>query len=309
MATCIIYTFSGTGNSLLLANFLKEFLDKKGVVTNVYRITLPLVKEEIPSPNDYDYVGFSYPIHGFNTPKPFIELIKMLPPANGHKEYFIAKNSGEPFVFNSASSSLMCSLLKKKGYSLGLEHHFLLPYNIMFHYPTLLMKEMYVYCHAMAKLFSDEIIDNHHIFNIKHRTFFKIFSFFLRIEWLAGPINSKLMFVKEKRCIQCGKCLSSCPTNALYLNKKGKIKAKTSCAICMNCSFSCPTDAFFMGILNPWRVNFGGFKYQKLINDENLPISFIEDNKKGYFKLFKKYYLKEKKLLDAHNISLKDYLY
>lgn len=309
MSNCIIYTFSGTGNSLYVANFLKQKLDQLGVETTIYNIRYPIDKDLVPSPNDFDYVGFSYPIHGFNAPKPFVDFVKMLPPsAIKGKKYFIAKNSGEPFFANNSSSALTAKILKKKGYVLTLEHHFLMPYNIMFNYPQGLIKSMYVYSNAMSELFAKEVLDDHELFRIKHSAISRMISFFIRIEWIAGPINSKLCFVKKKKCTECGVCLKSCPTNSLYINKKGKIKMHSSCAICMACAFNCPQDAFYMGILNPWRVNFGGFKYKKLLADPSIEFPYVNDQTKGYFKLFKKYYKKQDTLLKEAGIDIKNYL-
>lgn len=306
MSNCIIYTFSGTGNSKRVASFVGDNLSKKGIEVTYFNIKYPLEEKDIPDPNNYDYVGFSYPIHGFNSPKPFVKFIKLLPISKSKdKKYFIIKNSGEPFAVNSASSSLTIKILKKKGYVLDLEHHFLMPYNIMFKYPEGMIKQMYLTSKAVGELYANEIVDNHHIFKIKTNPLYKTLAFIIRIEWLAGPINAKLCFVKKKKCVKCYKCIKNCPSGALYLNKKGKIKRKTNCCICMNCSFSCPKDAYFMGILNLWRVNLGGsFPYKKVIEDSNIRSNYVNKNTKGYFKSFRKYYDYQNELLKKNNIEI-----
>lgn len=37
--------------------------------------------ENLPDPNNFDYVGFAYPIHGFNAPYIMLDLAKALPRA------------------------------------------------------------------------------------------------------------------------------------------------------------------------------------------------------------------------------------
>lgn len=47
--------------------------------------------------------------------------------------------------------------------------------------------------------------------------------------------------VDEKKCIECLKCATSCPTNAIYNSGKGTFYSE--CIGCMNCLKVCPTEA------------------------------------------------------------------
>lgn len=302
MKTCLIYTFSGTGNSLIVANFVAGYLKQKDIETTIFNVKEPI--SNVPDPNDYDYFGLSYPIHGFNTPLPFVKFLKKVVNSKvKNRPYFIIKNSGEPFAVNNASSARFVGLLKRKGYVPTLEHHFLMPYNIMFTYKENLRKQMYLYVKALTKVFADDIVSGK-VMKIHYPFFYRLFAFFVRIEWIAGFANAPLMYVKKKICINCDKCIKGCPVNALYRNKKGKIKVHHNCCICMACSFNCPVDAFRMGFLNPWRVNFGGFQYDRLLKDESLDGKFVNRNTKGYFKLFRKYYHKQNEILKSRGYPL-----
>lgn len=68
----ILYVFSGTGNTLAVANLYKRFLEQnnnmiyetdKSVSVDVYRISAK--SGRVPSPENYDLVGIGYPIHAF----------------------------------------------------------------------------------------------------------------------------------------------------------------------------------------------------------------------------------------------------
>ena len=96
MQRAIIYVFSGTKNTLLTANMVGDSFERSGVGTTIYEIAKQF--EHVPSPNDYDYVGFAYPVHAFNSPQFFLQFVKSLPDAN--KKAFIIKTSGEPFHLN-----------------------------------------------------------------------------------------------------------------------------------------------------------------------------------------------------------------
>ena len=107
MKKAIIYTFSGTGNTKRACDIYKQEFEKNGVETTVF----PLKKgfDNLPNPGEFDYVGFAYPIHGFNAPSLMLELAKALPKASG-KEYFVLKTSGEPLKINNVSSIKMNSI-------------------------------------------------------------------------------------------------------------------------------------------------------------------------------------------------------
>lgn len=292
---CIIYAFSGTGNSLIVANFIAAYLNGYGIDSHVFRVRYPL--GEIPDPNDYDYVGFTYPIHGFNTPRPFLRFVKLLPKSGYQgKPFFIAKDSGEPFAVNSASSSSFVRIMRKKGYRPTLEHHYLMPYNIMFAYDENLRKQMYLYTEALTRVLADDIASGK-VDRIKYKWYYRLCSALVRIEHIAGPVNSKLTYVKKSKCIHCDLCIRGCPVHAVYRNKRDKIKIRPSCFICMACSFNCPVDAFRMGFLNPWRVNFGGFQYERLLKDDRYDGKYVNRNTKGYFRHFRKYYREQDRIL------------
>ena len=78
MKTAVIYCFSGTGNTLRVANNFKDAMERKGTA-----VTVAVVKkgENVPSERDFDFVGIAYPVHGFNAPLPIWDLAKGFPGA------------------------------------------------------------------------------------------------------------------------------------------------------------------------------------------------------------------------------------
>jgi len=295
----LICYFTGTGNTRLCAQFLRNhFIEKEQDVT-LYEVEVG--NDNIPDPNDYDLIGFGYPIHAFNTPGLFASFIKRLPKVN-NKKYFIFKVSGEPFPFNNASSHHIYRKLKRKGYELIMEKHYLMPYNIIFKYKDELQKQMYLYLDPLTKVMVIRLV-NGEIDKIRYNPFHIFLSFLFRIEWLAPKINALFLHNKKKICTNCMVCVNNCPTKSLHVTKKGKIKTTTKCALCMRCSLNCPTKAIHMGIFQPWIVT-GGFHYKKLVKDESNNGTYINYQTKGYFKLFRKYYLKQNELLRQYNIEI-----
>ena len=137
---------------------------------------------------------------------------------------------------------------------------------------------------------------------IKYKFGYKVVSFFLRIEWIAPRLNSPFIHINKKKCVNCHKCINECPTNSMFINKKGSIRVKASkCAMCMRCSMFCPQDAITYGFMNPWKVN-KPFNFQQIVKDENIAPEFINHETKGYFKNFNKYFDAQKALLEKWNI-------
>ena len=75
----LLIDFSGTGNTTLCGDFIGEaFINKGHQVTHYsYKDGVPFVDFE-----EFDLVGFGYPIHAFNVPEAFNKYIKHLPKVN-----------------------------------------------------------------------------------------------------------------------------------------------------------------------------------------------------------------------------------
>ncbi len=154
----ILYVFSGTGNTLAVANLYKRFLEQnnnmiyetdKSVSVDVYRISAK--SGRVPSPENYDLVGIGYPIHAFCAPEPVVKLCKALPKVK-NKRTFIFKTSGEGLHINDCSSHKCLKILTKKGYDVVMERHIVMPYNMIYRHNNEMARQMWIYAHALADL-------------------------------------------------------------------------------------------------------------------------------------------------------------
>ncbi len=279
-----IYYFTGTGNTRIAAKAIKTELEASGYFVKLMEIRVD--QEKLEDPNTFDIIGFGYPIHAFNAPQFFLRQIKKLPIVN-HKRAFIFKTSGEPFGINKVSSWALSRILKRKGYTLMMDRHLLMPYNIMFKYKDSLAKQMYIHTHDMAKVIAYDIRENrnHHMkFNLLHLPIM----YLLRIQWFGAWINGPLFHAKKDICTSCELCVKVCPTDNITM-KKGIPSFGGDCTMCMGCVVNCPVDAIRPGVINGFRVN-GKYPFKKLLGDDRISADFINEGTKGYFKLFKKYY-------------------
>lgn len=284
MKRAILYTFSGTGNTLAAADQIALALKRMGIdEVDVESITYP--PKSLPDPVAYDLCGFGYAIHAFNTPKIVLQYTALLPEAN--KPAFIFKTSGEPFALNKASSWLLVRQLKKLGYDVMTDTHLLMPYNIMFRYPEALARQMYLHTCSLSKLIALRAVQGERD-PLHYAWFLRIHSWVFRIQWFGAWLNGPLYRVNKERCVLCGLCVRQCPKANIKITGDA-VSFSSKCCMCMRCTMSCPNDAIRPGLLNPWRVN-GRYDYQALLADQNIPANYVNDQTKGYFRSFRNYY-------------------
>lgn len=282
MKYLLVY-YTGTYNTRFLTNLVKERLEKEGNFVDTVEINYAT---SIVDTSSYDIIGFSYPIYGFNSPLPFNKYVRKLK-FNKNQKYFIYKNSGEVFAMNNASSRILIRIMKKWKVKLLGEYHYVMPYNIHFPFEDSFVKQILEYndklLDVMLYNFKHEIVHK-----IKSNIFYNIAAFFVGIQKIGGNVNSFLYKVDPKKCINCNKCVNTCPHNNIYV-KNGKIKFHHHCDMCMRCSFYCPTNAINIGFLQGWKVN-GMYHFEKIRNDQNILSNYITKDSKGFYKCFINYF-------------------
>ena len=256
MKVLLIY-YTGTYNTRLLSNQLKNELEKKGDKVDTVEIN---VETEIVDTSGYDLIGFSYPIYGFNSPLPFNKYVRKLK-FNKNQKYFIYKNSGETLAMNNASSRILIRIMNRQKVKFVGEYHFVMPYNIHFPFEKEFVKQILEYNKKLMAIMLYNL-DNGIIFKIKSNVIYNIAAFFVGIQKIGGNVNSFLYKVDMNKCVNCNKCVNTCPHNNIYI-KNDKIKFHHHCDMCMRCSFFCPTNAIKIGFLEGWKVN-GEYKFKEI---------------------------------------------
>lgn len=289
MKNAIIYVFSGTGNTKKACDIYKSEFEKNGVETTLYTVKKGF--ENLPDPNNFDYVGFAYPIHGFNAPYIMLDLAKALPKANGTKQYFVVKTSGEPLKINNVSSIKFNDIMKRKGYVPFSEYHYVMPYNMIFRHTDEMAARMKNTLEQLASVEAREVICG-----VEHKLskvpFGRFVAWMVRIEQPAMKVNGRFFKVDGNKCIKCGACAKNCPVGNIKMDGNGKFSFGGDCVMCTRCSFNCPTNAFDIGMLNGWKVN-GRYSYK-------LPEKPEEDKHAWYCKkAYKRYFEEAQKKIAA----------
>ena len=109
MKNILCIYFTGTYHTEHLVNRIKEEKEKNGNFVSLLSVSSSADIKDISS---FDEVIFSYPIYAFRAPKPYIDYLKKLR-FRKETEYYVYKQSGEPFSYNNSSSCQIEKLLKK----------------------------------------------------------------------------------------------------------------------------------------------------------------------------------------------------
>lgn len=282
MRVLLIY-YTGTFNTRFLSNKVKEKFENQGDEVNLVEINC---ETPICDTKGYDLIGFSYPIYGFNAPRPFDKYTKKLKFEKGQK-YFIYKNSGEVLAMNNASSRILIRRMKRKKCELIGEYHYVMPYNIHFPYERDFVRQIFEKNEKLLEIMMYDF-KNGIVKQRKSKWYYNLGAFFVGIQKIGGDINSFFYKVDKKKCVKCMKCVKACPQKNIYV-KKGKIKFHHHCDMCMRCSFYCPTNAINIGFLQSWRVN-NAYNYKDIENDKSPITPYITKDSKGFYKCFIDYF-------------------
>ncbi|MDR1059121.1 MAG: EFR1 family ferrodoxin [Treponema sp.] len=280
MKKLLLILWSGTGNTLRVAELLRESFARRGISGDI----LDIAKEPHVTMDDYDIIGLGYPVYAYNAPAIFVRYVKNLRLAD--RDVFIFKSSGEPLRFNNASSRRLIRLLSKCRV-LG-EYHFLMPYNIMFRFPDNLVKQMYQHAEGLSETAAEEIATRGGRPLRGYKLPELLVSVLLGIQCFGALVNGPLFWINRKCCTRCMKCLNECPAKNITF-KEGSFRFGFKCQMCMRCTLYCPADAVRPGLLNLWRVN-GPYPFDALMADEGLDGKFITPQTRGIYRIFRPYF-------------------
>ncbi len=252
----LVYYFTGSGNTeRVLRKFESEF-KQKGYDVDFVKIENQVYKTKNKidvNHDDYDLIGIGYPIHAFNAPQIMYDWVKTLTPLTNVKRTFIINTSAEPLLVNHASSIKFSKKLKKKGFDVQNEYHYVMPYDMIYRHKQQMAFKMWDTAQKLIPIDAQTILDGKSEMykQIKGAAFY---AWALRIEHFGSKFNGLFYSVNKKKCINCHKCVNNCPIENIKL-KDGKIKFGAKCAMCQRCTYFCPTDAIRTGMFNSWRVN------------------------------------------------------
>lgn len=282
MKTAVIFYFSGTGNTELVANMLLEELDKRQYEVELIRIEDVLKKQIAIDPSKYDLIGIGSQVIGFTAPKIVYDFIRVLPISKG-KKVFIFRTAGGVAPVNYNASKSMIRKLARKGYDVFYERVFSISSNWIAKFDDDIIIKLHEATCKKAGLMCDALVSGEKRY-LKTGFVQKVL---MECVMFISPLFFRLAgkdYKVASSCTHCGQCIKSCPACNI-IEKKGKIKFKMSCNCCMRCVYSCPKNAIEFRNLSFFVVP-GGYNIKKILSQ---PCICDEKDKKPAPRFFEAY--------------------
>lgn len=259
MKNLLLFYFSGTGNTKLVANHIQNEFQEMGWQVTIVNIEDIAQEADIPDTDQFDLIGIGSQVIGYTIPRKVSQFIKMLPDSLKRTRVFIFRTCGGVAETNYTASHRLIHMLRKKNYDVFHERLFSIGSNWIMKFDDDIMRQLYEATKRKIKIMCHEVVEG------KERFYQTRMGFRLKKKMVSGlanfifPYLGKNMKI-ERSCTKCGICIKNCPAKNIYL-ADGQIKFKSDCSACMRCIYGCPKKAIkfrflsFIPLKNGYNVN------------------------------------------------------
>jgi ferredoxin/flavodoxin len=240
-ASVELYHFSGSGNTLTVAEEIARTLRERGIAVAGHRIERGFAGIE-PG----QCLGFAVTVAYFST-YPFIwKFLESLPPspkdANGAGvEVFYA---GTMAGFAGGAVGSIRRVLTDRGYSPVGAKVFLMPSN--YHNATIdraTNERRIAKARAEAASFANDLADGRSSWG-RIPVLSDMVAAISRNEWAVRSFRKRYrLFFDRSKCDNCGLCADLCPVGNISLDPDGTPRMGNSCEYCQRCVSFCPRHA------------------------------------------------------------------
>ncbi|TDX51517.1 EFR1 family ferrodoxin [Orenia marismortui] len=231
-----LFYFSGTGNTLLLVEEMKEVFKENEIKVSVKKI------EDTYSPkiNKDSLVGLLFPINT-NATMPFIwKFFKSLPEANANPIFMVNTHNGTPAI-----SRPLFKLLKGKGYNPVASCEILMPNNIQFDSMKPDENNRVTLGKRKIREFTINLLEGSTVWDLNMKGS-RLVSWLARntpLPWITSRLFCKFKVDKEV-CQQCKVCVNNCPITNIKMDYFPQHLNK--CQFCGRCITNCTERAIYI---------------------------------------------------------------
>jgi NAD-dependent dihydropyrimidine dehydrogenase PreA subunit/flavodoxin len=243
-----IFYFTGTGNSLYIAQKLAE---------GIGDVELVAIKDEIKKESiviDCDFFGIVYPVYCFGIPRIVRDFLVKADIRQDSFIFCVANAGGPKFA---PSNGQVEKILKKKGVVLNSGFVVGMPGNYIPMYGAPNDNKLKKIIES-ADIKIDEIINcvKNKKCDVIERGFFLIrFGYRFADFFYKSLSKAAKNYYATDKCNSCGKCVSVCPVGNIHL-ENGKPVWGDNCEQCMACLQYCPTEAIEYGKISIGRKRY-----------------------------------------------------
>lgn len=250
----MIYCFSGTGNSLLVANWIAAHLNEKICLLP----TLPLIANNV---SQEKYIGFIFPTYAWGTPKVVKDFLHRLPHLKKQPLTFAIFTCGDDI---GMADRVLQKLLYKRGWKLDeafsvtmRETYVCLPgfntdslniENLKHQNAQQRIADIADYIKSLH-LNTPNTSSTKSLFYTKKLTrgsFPRIKSYVIRPFFNRFLMNDKHFYATPSTCNHCGKCAKICPLHNINI-ENNLPHWNGHCTHCLRCYHACPKHAIEYG--------------------------------------------------------------
>lgn len=242
--------WSGTGNTLRVAERLAEAARSRGAVAHVLSSTTAVEAR----PHSRRLLGLLAPTHGFTAPWPLIKAAFTVPWVRGTDVFVLVTRGGTRVGgktvsgFEGTAAYLPAALLALRGARVRGVGAIDMPLNWTVIVPAFDAEgiaEIVERGDAQTDAFSNRLLSGNSAFGGRGRLVLGTLILPLSLGYmLIARLVLAKMFFADERCTSCGTCERHCPQGAVRLIGKARRPYWTyDCQNCMRCMSNCPTDA------------------------------------------------------------------
>jgi len=261
MKTIGLFYFSGTGNTQIVTELLRDDFVKQGWQVDVTRMEDVLNGLVSPDLSRYDMLGFGSQVIGYGVPNLVKDYLKKLPNSQ-HQKTFIFRTAGGVAPINYNVSKYMIRVLRNKGYDVFHERLFSIGSNWIKRFSDPVVQQLYASTQEKVDQMCQELIEGKERF---YQTGFWMRLGMGIVSFISGQYFrlTGLDYKVSGDCGNCGLCAKNCPSKNITI-KNGKPTFGLNCSCCMRCVYNCPKQAIQFRTLSFFPVA-GGYNIKKTL--------------------------------------------
>lgn len=235
-----LYYFTGTGNSLKVARYLKEELENCELVP----IAKAMHEEQLTSTTKK--VGFVFPLYYYGLPKIIYDFVNRINLDSTNYIFAVVTRAGD---VDGVPLILLEKILRNKSKTLSAGFFVMMPGNFILASSTIsedVKKDLLKRAETKSKEISEIVKDNKKNLEIEIIEGKKYRYERGNLKFHKVVHNGDESFFADESCNSCGICEKICPVNNIILID-GKPQWQHKCQQCLACINYCPEDSIQYG--------------------------------------------------------------
>ena len=240
MKSATFFYFTGTGNTLALAQAAKKTLEASD-----WQVRLVNVAGSY-EPSDSDLIGLFFPVYSFGPPRIIGRFLRRLQDGNGTPAIVVAN----PAESAGGAVGMAQRALSAKGYSVQQSYFVLMPSNYILGGGAMDdAKAATIIAAATSKV--AEMTAAWLLSGSPEAEHAKVGPASALAHWafVKGLPFMGRMYRYSDKCTGCGACVEMCPMGVISLGSNERPVWSRGCEHCMRCVNHCPFDAIEVGRL------------------------------------------------------------